>query len=665
MPGQGRISAALFAVFLMIAISAVQASADEYTSMSLEELMDVKLSIASKKALTSRESPGIVTVITREEILNTGARDLLEVLTLLAPGIGFGVDVEGVVGIGMRGIWGHEGKILLMIDGQEVNEEQFATSQFGNHYPVETIEKIEIIRGPGSAIYGGYASLGVINIISRANDLKGGFVSGHYAQTSKDFANRTVAFGLGDRRDDLSFSLTGLMSQGARSDRHNVDVMGNAVSMKGDSELNPTQLNFNLKYGELDVRAIMDQYRTTQRDLWGENYQAGALDEDFDSYLFGLKYSFKEVGGEKLTLIPEWKLKIQKPWNVSIPDQTYTNDKEAQKMQLGLTGIWDITSNNNIVMGVEGYNSTLSMPDNPGPFEETFKNRDSDLEYNNLAGYLQWMNTNEYFNTTLGGRYDYFDEYGSSFTPRAGVTKAWDKLHAKLMYSKSFRIPGGIIPNRIPDGHDGVSPEEAQNYEIEVGYRLSERSAFTVNSFYTDYKDVIVYSPDPITGVGSYRNSGELGSHGFEAEYRYKGKSFDARLNYAYYHSSDESVPSYLALEDNAHFLAFPQQRLNLLFDFRILEGFSAHPSLSFYGDRYGYAWDSDTAAVQLQDFDTEVVGNLNFRFTRLGLKGLSLNAGVRNLFDNNLEFIQPYDGGHAPLPSQRRAYYALLEYAF
>ena len=95
-------------------------------NMTLEQLMQLKASgvpsemekiinqligVASKKALTSRDSPSIVSLITKDEIARSGARDLIDVLRLV-PGFDFGVDVQGVVGLGIRGNWAYEGKVL-------------------------------------------------------------------------------------------------------------------------------------------------------------------------------------------------------------------------------------------------------------------------------------------------------------------------------------------------------------------------------------------------------------------------------------------------------------------------------------------------------------------------------------------------------------------------
>ncbi len=155
----------LIALFCFLNINAQNDTVPETDifDMTLEQLMGLEISIASKIALTQKESPAIVSVVTKDEIQNSGARDLIDVLRLV-PGIDFNGDVWGMVGISMNGNWGNNGKVLLMIDGQEQNEIAFSSLFFGNHYPVEIIKRIEIIRGPGSAIYGGFGELGVINI---------------------------------------------------------------------------------------------------------------------------------------------------------------------------------------------------------------------------------------------------------------------------------------------------------------------------------------------------------------------------------------------------------------------------------------------------------------------------------------------------------------------
>ena len=155
----------------------------ELREMSLEEVLKSEITVASLTPVSMRESPGIVTLITRDDIINAGTRDLIDVLTLLVPGFSFQQSQYGPIGLGVRGNWAFDGKALMMIDGVECNDEAFSAILFGNHFLVENIDRIEIIRGPGSVIYGANAALGVINIITRGyKQFKGAYSAVNYSQ---------------------------------------------------------------------------------------------------------------------------------------------------------------------------------------------------------------------------------------------------------------------------------------------------------------------------------------------------------------------------------------------------------------------------------------------------------------------------------------------------
>lgn len=140
-------------------------------SMSLEELMNVVVTVTNKSPSIARESSSIISVITRDEIQASGARDLIDVLRLI-PGFDFGLDGWVPSGPSMRGIWGAEGRILMLWDGVEMNENSAGSLHIGNRYPVDQIKRVEIIRGPGSIMYGGYAEIAVISITSlQAEDI--------------------------------------------------------------------------------------------------------------------------------------------------------------------------------------------------------------------------------------------------------------------------------------------------------------------------------------------------------------------------------------------------------------------------------------------------------------------------------------------------------------
>src|SRR5688572_15238721 len=105
-----------------------QKETDPLYDMNVEDLLDIPITVVTKKKVRSKELPAAITVITREELLKSGARDLVDALTLFVPGITFGSEVEGVVGINFRGMWGMEGKVLLMVDSLEMNERVFGST---------------------------------------------------------------------------------------------------------------------------------------------------------------------------------------------------------------------------------------------------------------------------------------------------------------------------------------------------------------------------------------------------------------------------------------------------------------------------------------------------------------------------------------------------------
>jgi outer membrane receptor for ferrienterochelin and colicin len=150
------------------------AAPQDISELSLEGLLNTATSLATAKPLTYRENPAVISIITEEEIQKSGARDLIDLLRQV-PGFEFGSDVWGTIGPGFRGLWAYEGKMLVLLDGHPLVERLYTSVPLGNRVSLDQIRRIEILRGPGSAMYGREAELAVINIITRIGDeLEGG-----------------------------------------------------------------------------------------------------------------------------------------------------------------------------------------------------------------------------------------------------------------------------------------------------------------------------------------------------------------------------------------------------------------------------------------------------------------------------------------------------------
>ena len=629
-------------------------------SSELEAQINELLGVASKKSLSQRKSPSIITVITQEEIEKSGARDLIDVLRMV-PGIGFAVDVQGNVSIGMRGDWAEEGKVLLLVDGLEMNELMYSSLQFGNHYDVSQIKRIEIIRGPGSAIYGGFAEYGVISIITKnGDDLRGVSANVGYGQSAKALGYRDVTLSVGDKIKDFTYSLAGFLGQANRSDNVYTDLFGNSYSMVNNANLNPTNINLKMAYKGLSLKGMYDNFDMTTQDNY-DHILSKAYPSNFLSEFLELKYDAKL--SDKITLTPLLSYKMQKPWNyageLEPADSAYTlYDKTVQRYKGNLTMLYDVTHHINIVAGAEAFYDYAKS----GADSSLFSNGKYNVSYMNTAAYAQVLFRNRIVNLTLGARYDNNSAYGSSFVPRLGILKKINTWNFKLLYNNSFRAPGIENINFSFDGN--IKPEKTQVIEFEVGKELTPDMYLTLNFFDITTKDPIVYYVDTVpSSTGSYegyKNLDEQGTRGAELDYRIKKNWGYLDFNYSFYTTAGKIVvPDYQVPYDNSMTLAFPANKLNLAVSYNVLPSLFVTPTISWIGQRYGYAY-SSLGLSYVKEFSPATLANI---FIMYQVGKLKAGVGCYNILNTDYEFIQPYNGGHAPLPSMSREYELRISY--
>jgi outer membrane cobalamin receptor len=630
------------------------ADGDAFDFFQEEAVENLKVFIASKKDTAVRETPGIVTVVTQEEILNSGARDLTDVLTLLVPGFHFGSDVEGAVSIYTRGIWAEEGKILLLVDGLEMNERKFGTTQFGNHYNTDNIDRIEIIRGPGSVVYGGFAELSVINVITKGAKMNGAYVMGTNSQMSKTFSHRGVSAGFGKKSGDFSSSFTGTYTRGNRSQRDLINFVGDPQRLSNRLDLADGNLSF--AYKGLSFRTIANHYDTTQIDLWGDTYKDGELKELFDTYVSELKYEHKVTPA--LVFTPRIEYKMDYPWALDVPNQA-SYHSHAERTLAGLTGQWDATQRINVLGGVEYSNSQVILPENRGPFEDTFRSGQDRLKADNFAGFAQVMANSDIVNVTLGSRYDRSNQYGSAFVPRIALTKVIDRFHFKTMASQSFRSPVGILPDRAPAGID-LDPEKATNYEIELGYKLTPSIWWVVNGYDVKINKPIIYGTDPVTGKGIYSNFGKIGTQGIESDFRIRQKYVDFTANYAYYDVTKNNVANYALPDHRDLLLGAPAHRVNAIASVRFNQKISFNPSASYFSKRYAFVRSGEGE----QKYSPVTLYNANLRMKDIAWKGTEIDFGVRDIFNKGFDYLPGYNTGKGPIPGPSRAVVVKVGYS-
>lgn len=654
-----------YSILLLIAgisspVAAQNDKADSSTvqnfyDLTLEDLMGLEVTVASGQAMTTRESPGIVTLITGDEIKTSGARDLMDILKMV-PGLDFGVDVEGVVGLSVRGNWAHEGKALLLIDGLEMNENLYSTLQFGNHYPIENINRIEIIRGPGSAVYGGNAEYAVINIISnKPSELKGGEVQGSYGSMGQYAAG----FSAGDQLKNFGYSISFNTGKDIRSDRHYYDVWNNSFDMEDNSDLQSNFLNIGLQYNKLQFRGIIDKYTVHSRDFY-DIITSRAYPIKFDTYIAELKQEIKL--NSKLIFTPKLNVKVQMPW---VYTGEVTNEEigtfyiKSSRYTGGFTTEWLPSKNINIIGGAEYfYDRALQK-------EEDFlflSNGSKALTFNNTAVFSQILWKTHIVDVTAGARYNYNDRYDASFVPRLSVIKVFEKMHFKLLYSEAYRAPG----TQNIDLNPAIAPEHTTVIEFEAGVKLFPSVYITGNLYDITTRDPILYYYDNNTDQDGYRNASQTGTKGFEVHMQWKFPKGFINFSYGYYSAAGKNRLVENRVPDvKESLLAIPNHDLTISSSFRAGSNFSINPSLCYSGKRYGVSGMNTADEPEIKQFDPVLLINLTLRVEKIFIKGLSAGVSMFNILDQNESYLQPYTGGHAELPGPSRQMVINIAYKF
>src|ERR1019366_565993 len=163
----------------LIGIPGRAAQTPDLTQKSLEDLMSIDVTSVSKKEQKTSQAAAAVFVISQEDIRRSGALNIPDLLRMV-PGVDVAQIDASSWAISVRGLNGqYSDKLLVLIDGRTVYTPIFAGVFWNSqNVPLDTIERIEVIRGPGAAVWGSNAVNGVINIITRSSeDIQGGYLA--------------------------------------------------------------------------------------------------------------------------------------------------------------------------------------------------------------------------------------------------------------------------------------------------------------------------------------------------------------------------------------------------------------------------------------------------------------------------------------------------------
>lgn len=671
----------VIAALLLIMFSCIPACYSFETAAlqteTAEELLlffeEEELVIATRKSTSVSRAPAIATVITAREIRDMGARNLFDILRRV-PGIGISVaEVAVWHAIEVRGIKTlNSEKILIMVDGHRINEEMHGSSAFFFGYmSVDSIKRVEIIRGPGSALYGANAFLAVVNIITKeATDIKGLQVTAGVG--SYDTQHYNILFGHDGEKIKISGFIDYLDTNGPSSliERDAAGESGDTLEWQERPDM-----GLSISYDDLTLRG---RYL---RNEMGPIIGAGSAlnDEsvqDWGQYYADLSYNkgitedldiTTRLYYDQVILNPYWEL-FSEGFRGIYPDGLLGNP-ESKHRKLGGEITTDYSLSDHLITAgvmyehvkqydVHSFGNFHPITFAPQDYEEKANfNRNVKREIFGLYVQDVWdvMDT---MSLTAGIRYDHYSDFGETTNPRAGLV--WEFIEntsLKMLYGSAFIAPNfsqlyhANNPSLI--GNPELGPETIHTYEIGIEHRFLEKYTARLNYFYNEISDIIVSGEKPSpTEPAQYKNRDEAEIDGIEAELHFDfGHDNYGHLNYSYQHPVDDNTGQRLP--------DVPAHRANAEINYAPWKYLNTNVSVSWVGKRYRD--DRDTR----DDLPAETLVDLTL-IAKNFYRTLQIRGSVYNLFDENYLDPNPYPG-QVPndYPANKRMFMVEARYTF
>ncbi len=642
-----------------------QEESEDVMDMELEDLLNVEITTAGKTAEKISEIPASVVLITRAEIEKYGYRNLQEVLESV-PGI-YAVDQWALpqTTLGVRGFWApFTREIVIMVNGVDQRQDVYS------HYPlqkigvpVEAIDRVEVIRGPMSVIYGSGAFFGAINIIT--NDVKDGkstgvVAVGYGSNETKKAVVRAVGGG-----EDFSISMNASIY-----DDNGMDVPWSDMS----SAANYTGLNtdgyfiektkyFNVSasykgfYADISYANVLKPWYfvlavpTKVTDKRNDHVTAKIGFQKDLSKTLTLDVKF---GWYHTTILSELLLAYDP---VTTPYNKYSTwNQNSSSYDLAADVHIHPSEKFNVSIGayyrrLMAWQEQLNSP--TLPLGDAFLRQEPGFNQETGAAYFQanWKPSKK-FKIVAGARIEKigatqiefpiafgvpghpvltipYKARDMQFVPRlALIYSINDKNIVKFLYGKAVRMPSQLDNVDNPD----IEPQYINT--LELNYIASFSAKFTLNlSVYRNMMDKLIYRKEWQEGgvyMHASTNEGKMNTNGVEITVKAKPfKNFEMDLSLAYQDTEDENAKDRDVM-NSPKVLAYIKMCYNFTKDI----SFAMNAN---YVDKMVSQWDNGQRIGDEAPSYFNVGANL--RIDNLFQKGWFASFRVSNLFDTEIRY--------------------------
>ncbi len=514
-------------------------AASYLSELSLEDLLQLMSESASKNPETASSAPASVIVLSRERLRVLGVSRFTQLLNLLP---GYHTTVDGYQGshgrYSVRGI-SHQSGILVLVDGERINDYYSDGLHFSDrHIVIDDIERIEIIRGPGSALYGSNAFIGVINIktlrgknfvkasagnLNRrgvtlqtthtaADAVKLSTVANYYEDDGYNFATVSDRWGTMTRAQDpivqsdlgLRLAYRDLTFYGHYSARQHNGFQGfGGVDPQNYIDTRKTMVRVRYQNTLLDERVELDSNASYHRHwLNARSLFAPANELTPEAYYLAPSY---DISGAEGRVHGRYRHSERSVFNAGL-DYRY----------IKLMGASLYVSHDPATMEAYGEIRELAGAQSyikPG------------VSRHALGSYAQVQHTlAERLRLTVGGRADYYSDFGLALSPRLAVVYSTPlKGYAKLLFGRAFRAPNirelYTRNNPVVIGNTELAAETIRTAELSYTQHIGEVVRAQVAGYYNDVDGLIELGDVAADGSSRpFQNRGARVSAGVEAE---------------------------------------------------------------------------------------------------------------------------------------------------
>ncbi len=622
---------------------------DDFEQSLMEGLEEVS-DIATKTKLNIDETPAFITIIYRDTIAEYGIDTAFEALALI-PGVELSMESTGAKQVIFRGIK-EKGKIKLLVDGVPINNTYRGSMYHYLDFPAELIDRIEVIRGPGSVLYGSNAINAVINIITRSgSDLAG---SGGFISTAS-YGEQKGGVLYTHLEDRLKFSVDAY----AQNSNKQIDAgPDRSQTYEGKSYETLRDYSAGVAFEAENWKLLARTKNSTQGTAFGiANY----LEQDTHRPGIENTTHFAELSYKTTAASLDLHFKVGHKQYDQYVDSTYSPNTAQGDWVYGLdyreagdyidiSATTAVSGNHTLSYGIYADHTAAQLTDlftyteaAPGtpiiPSDSIIR---PDVSRTITAAYIQSSYAlNERLDILAGIRGDHFSDFGDSVSPRLAAVYALDEqTNIKMMYSRAFRAPSWIelygSATGFSVGDDSLTAETADTAEIGIVTKKDIENLFRLNFFYTNVNEII-YRENT-----TYTQQGTSHLYGGELEYKKRlGLATTMTFNLSHTDGVDRKDE---AITDIAN------QTANLRFGHKFQNRLISGTYATYVSPRKRADGDSRD--------DLEGYATLNQTLSYRYQNGLFISLSVKNLLDADIRYPAPAGTYQDDYPREGRTFW-------